>query len=130
MPQQRSQRVGCISGTGFENRISKSEILRFLFPFHVGTRSEEEKTKFASSWGLFGDIFIDANVYSFDSSASCKSRMLPFFFRSPDFVPSVFYSLETVYEYITRSIDVDDDIVRIKNNVEKNCEKLKSLFFF
>lgn len=41
-----------------------------------------------------------------------------------DFVPSVFYSLETVYEYITNLIECDDDIVRIKYNVTKICNSV------
>ena len=41
-----------------------------------------------------------------------------------------FYFHETVYEYITRSIDVDDDIVRIKYDVERICNVHRVLDFF
>ena len=79
-----------------------------LYIFHI--LSEDEKRKFVSSWGLFGEIFLDINVLSTDSVADGKSRMLPFFWRNPTFQPGTFYSLETVYEHITKLIDVDDDI--------------------
>ena len=93
-----------------------------LYIFHI--LSKDEKRKFVSSWGLFGEIFLGINVLSTDSVADGKSRMLPFFWRNPTFQPGTFYSLETVYEHITNLIDGDDDIVRIKYDVTKICNEV------
>ena len=90
--------------------------------FHI--LSVDERRKFVSSWGLFGEIFLDINALSTDSIADGKSRVLPFFGRSPTFQPGTFYSLESVYEHITKLIDVDDDIVKIKYDSTKICDEV------
>jgi hypothetical protein len=115
-----------VYGLKWANNSCPFDTVLTVLLYFFNSLSDTDKRKFVSSWGLFGEIFLDVNVSCTFSIAQGKSRMLPSFLGHGKFLLGTFYSLETVWEYITKliCIDVDEDIVRINYDVTKICQEV------
>lgn len=87
----------------------------------------EDKVKFQSAWGIFGDIFPLFDMSSTISVALGKKKMMKVFINNPlepCFQSNIMYSMESVYGFITGDkfmASDESDVLRIRYNVTKKC---------
>ena len=91
------------------------------------TLVEDDRAKFRSAWGSFGDIFPLTDMSSKVSVAGAKEKMMRIFIQNPldpVFVLGTMYSCELVYQFIASSnflVADERDIIRAHYEVFKDC---------
>ena len=91
------------------------------------TLVEDDRAKFRSAWGSFGDIFLLTSMSSKVSVAGAKEKMMRIFIENrldPVFVLGAMYSCELVYQFIASSnflVADERDIIRAHYEVFKDC---------
>jgi hypothetical protein len=114
-------------GFNWMNNSCSFDTVVTIIIFFCRSLSPEMKNDVEKSWGVFGEILSTIDPRSAGSVASAKEIVMPLFFTgsSDSFHEGEFSSLTLVYEFLCELIVGNNDVIRIRYEVEKFCEKIE-----
>ena len=114
-------------GFNWMNNSCSFDTVVTIIIFFCRSLSPDMKNNVEKSWGVFGEILSTIDPRSAGSVASAKEIIMPLFFTgsSDSFHEGEFSSLTLVYEFLCELIVGDNDVIRIRYEVEKFCEKIE-----